>query len=459
MSIFKTKIRRIRFWWRLTKAYINKYRLRILLSVAVVSFVIFIFANVLPFFSQKNVVNIGFVGNYSLENIPSNILALATDSLIEISEDGKPKPSLASNWTVSEDHKTYVLFLKDNVKWHSETDLDAREISIAISNVNLVALNNKALKFELTNPLSSFLTVLDKPVFKSNSFFGTGPEKIVDIDQIDNIVKQISLSPNDNDLPKVNLKFYSTEEQAINAFKIGDIKVLNIPKSIETEKWPNIESERKIDQSEIVTIFFNTQNSNLSSKELRQALIHSINRQDFDGVIAHSPVSQKSWAYNESVKRYDYNPSKAKELLAKVQGQNIKVTLSYAPAFSKIAESIKKDWEAIGISVELKKENELPTDFEAYLTTNKIPPDPDQYGLWHSTQTGHGNLTNYKDVKIDKLLEDGRTTSDEAKRKEHYFDFQRFLVEDAPAAFLYHPYKYRLIYKNVKHLVDKLPNL
>lgn len=457
MSFFKTKVRRIRFYWRLSTAYANKYKIRFL---AILAFFVIIFislTSIFPSISQKNVVNIGFIGNYTLDSIPSQILSLSTNSLISVDESGKPFPSLVSNWTISEDNKTYVLFLKENVKWHDGTDLDAREISVALSNVNLTAINSKALRFELENPLSSFLSALDKPVFKSKSFFGTGPEKIVNIDKIDNQVKKISLVPNDNNLPRVNLKFYPSEQQAINAFKIGEVKVLSVPDSSEIEKWPNIITEKKVDYGEIVTVFFNNEDSNLISKDLRQALYYAINRQNFDGVSAHSPLSQKSWAYNESIKRYNYNPSKAKELLTKAQISNPQLTLSFPPTFSKIAEHIKKDWETIGVKVALKEEAQAPKNFQAYIATNKIPPDPDQYTLWHSTQTSRSNLTKYKDFKIDKLLEDGRGTNDESKRKEYYFDFQRFLVEDAPAAFLYHPYKYRLIYKNIKLLYQKLP--
>lgn len=457
MPFLKLNLRRLRFLWRLTKAYVNKYKTRAFALLVFIILGFLILSNVIPSISQKNTVNIGFVGSYTLDKIPSEILSLATDSLISIDETGKPKPSLASNWTVSEDNKTYVLFLKDNIKWHDGSDVDARQISVALSNVKLTAVNNKAIQFELANPLSSFLTALDKPVFKAKSFYGTGPEKIVKIDTIENIVKKISLIPNDNNLPKVNLKFYPSQKQAIDAFKIGEIKVLNVPGLKEFEKWPNVEIENEIDFKEIVTVFFNNADSNLSSKELRQALIYAINRQNFEGVIAHSPISQKSWAYNESLKRYDYNPSKSKELLSKAQIVNAQITLSFSPVFKSLAQSIQKDWEAIGVKVILKEENELPKDFQAYLATNKIPPDPDQYTLWHSTQVGHGNLTNYKDVKIDKLLEDGRNTSDENKRKEYYFDFQRFLVEDAPAAFLYHPYKNKLVYKNIKPLFQKLP--
>ena len=62
--------------------------------------------------------------------------------------------------------------------------------------------------------------------------------------------------------------------------------------------------------------------------------------------------------------------------------------------------------------------------------------------LWHSD--GPDNITHYKNLRIDKLLEDGRKTVDVAKRKAIYNDFQKYLLEDAPAVFLYYPDEYTI---------------
>ncbi|MEX2028417.1 MAG: hypothetical protein WD988_02855, partial [Candidatus Curtissbacteria bacterium] len=136
---------------------------------------------------------------------------------------------------------------------------------------------------------------------------------------------------------------------------------------------------------------------------------------------------------------------------------SLKVTLSYTPSLEQVAKSIQKDWQAVGFDVTLKLERGVPKAFQAFLAVNKLSPDPDQYGLWHSSQKGTTNITAYKNVKIDKLLEDARSTEDEDTRKTLYFDFQRFLVDDAPAAFLYYPYKYQVTYKNIQPLIAKLP--
>ncbi len=86
-------------------------------------------------------------------------------------------------------------------------------------------------------------------------------------------------------------------------------------------------------------------------------------------------------------------------------------------------------------------------DFDMFLAFWKIPTDPDQYFFWHSTQAGRGNIVNIKNVRIDKLLEDGRKYIEPANRKKEYLDFQKILVDELPAAFLYYPYSYTVTRK------------
>ncbi len=97
---------------------------------------------------------------------------------------------------------------------------------------------------------------------------------------------------------------------------------------------------------------------------------------------------------------------------------------------------------ALGINTKIKVINNPYADFQALLATQEIPSDPDQYLFWHSTQTG--NISRYKSPKIDKLLEDGRKTLDKTERKDIYFDFQKSIVEETPAIFLFHPTVYTI---------------
>lgn len=456
MSLLSAKTRRLKFWWHLSRAYLKRYQIRILITIVLLFLVLFIAYKATPAIVRSNMITIGYVGTYTLQTLPSDVLQLATQPLISKDEKGRSVPALASHWTVSADGKTYVIFLKDNIQWHDSSVVEAKDISLAIKNVQITALNNKTIEFKLPNPIASFPLALDTPVFKANTFYGTGAFRIVDIKQIDDVIKKITLHPKDNNLPRVEIKFYPTEEQATYALKIGDIKVLSVSNVKELEKWPNLNVQKAIDPQELVSVFYNTSDNLLSSKDLRQALSFAITKDKFDGQAATGPISFTSWAYNPNVKKYEFNQAKAKELFSKSEIKEKNITLSYTSGLKTIAQNIKEDWEYLGLNVQLKEEKGIPKDFQALLAVDKVPTDPDQYAFWHSTQKTT-NITKYTNVKIDKLLEDARVAQSEDERKALYQDFQRFLEEDAPATFLYNPYKYMVSYKNVDKLLAKLP--
>ena len=137
-------------------AYINRYKIWIGLFILILSITFAAFKIFWPQVSRTNVLAIGYVGTYALEDIPTCILSLATDSLIQIDKSGRPQPAMASHWTVAEDGKKYIVFLKDNLRWHDESIVDAKDISLAVSDVSIAALNNKAIEFSLQTPLVSF---------------------------------------------------------------------------------------------------------------------------------------------------------------------------------------------------------------------------------------------------------------------------------------------------------------
>jgi peptide/nickel transport system substrate-binding protein len=80
-------------------------------------------------------------------------------------------------------------------------------------------------------------------------------------------------------------------------------------------------------------------------------------------------------------------------------------------------------------------------NFEAVLLGWTITPDPDQYDIWHSSKTGvkEFNFISYKNPEVDRLLEEGRHTFDQAERQKCYYRLQEILAEDQPYTFLYVP--------------------
>jgi peptide/nickel transport system substrate-binding protein len=80
-------------------------------------------------------------------------------------------------------------------------------------------------------------------------------------------------------------------------------------------------------------------------------------------------------------------------------------------------------------------------NFDAALMAWELTLDPDEYQIWHSSQTGPGecNFIDFKDPDTDRLLERGRETFDPAKRIAIYRAFHRRLADLQPVAFLYSP--------------------
>ena len=95
----------------------------------------------------------------------------------------------------------------------------------------------------------------------------------------------------------------------------------------------------------------------------------------------------------------------------------------------------------LGITTNIRVIPELTANFTVLLVAQQIPTDPDQYNLWHSTQIGT-NLTKFNRPRADKLLEDGRKSTDLKTRKAIYTEFQKYLTEEVPVIFLFHPTTY-----------------
>src|SRR5207249_9703488 len=67
--------------------------------------------------------------------------------------------------------------------------------------------------------------------------------------------------------------------------------------------------------------------------------------------------------------------------------------------------------------------------------------DPDQFTLWHSTQTGGlgSNFAGISSPELDRWLEIGRRQLEPGERREAYAHFQSVWAEDLPGVVLYYP--------------------
>jgi peptide/nickel transport system substrate-binding protein len=206
---------------------------------------------------------------------------------------------------------------------------------------------------------------------------------------------------------------------------------------------------------------------------VRQAFAYAINKQELiDGVllglgqIATGPLRPGTWAHTDKVKRYPYDPAKAKQLLADAgwkdrngdgilrnkEGQPFAFTIRTNQGNDerkKAAEIIQQRLKEIGVQTDIQtiewaaflKEYIRQKRFEAIVLGWGTTSDPDQYAIWHSSQSGPEQLNSisYANPEVDALLEKGRATCHQSERVAVYQRIQEILAEDQPYVFLYYP--------------------
>jgi len=433
----------LRYFIRLLNAFLARFKAVLLIGIFLGALLFLALRFIGPLLWGTSVEKMGLTGRYHTDNLPNFILESVGDGLTKVNETGIVEPNLAKSWETPDKGKTWVFHLEDNIFWQDGKEVTSETINYQFSDVTIERPDSKTIIFKLQDPFSPFPVVVSRPVFKKG-LLGTGEWEVTKATIAGGFVQKLVLVNEEKD--KKIYKFYPTEERAKTAYKLGEVNTLvNIFNPTPFDTWKTTEIIPEVDQGNVVAIFFNTQDAFLSEKSLRQALAYAI-KKDFEGKRALSPISPNSWAYNPQVKSYFYDIDRAEELLEDFPEEvreSLNIKLVTTPTLLPIAEKITQDWQKAGIKTTAQVYSGIPTDYQAFLAVFNYPTDPDQYSIWHSTQEST-NISHYQNPRIDKLLEDGRVELDLEERKKIYLDFQRFLVEDSPAAFLYHPISYKI---------------
>jgi peptide/nickel transport system substrate-binding protein len=433
----------LRYLLKLTGAFVKRFKL-VLFAGILLGIGLFVIVNVIkPAFLFSSTQRIGLTGRWGVDSLPQNILRLISEGLTITNSDGSVSPGLAASWSTTDNGSTWVFYLDPQKIWQDGKKVTSDSIKYSFSDAKVEKPDDKTLVFKLNSPFAPFPTVVSKPTFKKG-LLGVGDWKVTKITMNGNYVSNLTLK--DKNGNRKIFRFYPTEEKTKTAFKLGKVdkiqEILN-PEPLDT--WNRVVLSQNIDENSFVGIFFNTEDKVVGEKSVRQALNYALDKEKL-GERAISPVSPSSWAYNPQVKPYNFDPQRAKELIAdlpdEIKGElNLKLTT--IPSLLSVAEKIAASWETVGVKTQVNVSPSIPTEYQIFVIIFQIPQDPDQYFLWHSTQET-SNLSNYKNPRIDKLLEDGRQVTVQEERKKIYLDFQRYLVEDSPAIFLYHPAYYTI---------------
>src|SRR5258706_2248334 len=446
MIVFK---RRLLFW--LVKAYLKRWGKAILFFFLLGLVVFFLLRSTVTLlvaqFLAGNRQTIGLVGSYTIDTIPSNIIADISNGLTSVSEDGTVIPKVASSWVISDNGKTYTFSLRHNVHFTDGTLLTSREIQPSFADATISRPDLYTIIFHLKDTYAPFLITASHPILK-NGFVGVGDYKIQNIKLNGSFIESITLVAKNKTQDFKIYQFYPTNDALKVALALGEISIADNLideefKNTTFSHFPNMNVKKKVLYNQVVTVFYNTQDKVLSDKKLRDGLSYSLPNIFADGERAYSPISPKLWAYAVA-SPHTQDLSHAKLLLGASIGSSAPptLTLDTLPKYEKVAEKVAQAWSTIGIKTKIETVDSAPQVFQIYLGEYSIPLDPDQYSLWHSYQ--QNNITNYRSVRIDKLLEDGRKTTDRQDTVRIYTDFQKYLLDDQPATFLFYPYAYTI---------------
>ncbi|GAK09205.1 oligopeptide ABC transporter, periplasmic oligopeptide-binding protein OppA [Geomicrobium sp. JCM 19038] len=207
-------------------------------------------------------------------------------------------------------------------------------------------------------------------------------------------------------------------------------------------------------------IGFNTEVEPFDDPLVRQALTMTVNREtlleglyDGYGLVAESPLTENTFGYSSNIEPLEYNPEKAKELLAEAgyeDGFEATILTNDAnPLRVQVAELVQDYFQEVGVTLSIEL-----MEWGAYLDAvgegnsdmfvlgwSSATGDAD-YALhpnYHSDNLGSaGNQTFYQNEEVDEWLIQAREETDEDARLALYEQIEQQIVDDAPAIFTVH---------------------
>ncbi len=422
------------------------------------------------------------------------------ETLLNFSEgDTTVQPGLAKEWTVSEDGLTYTFTLEEGIKFHDDTDFNAEAVvknferwsagaedefyyynsMFKAEGKNIIAKveapDEKTVVFTLARPQAPFLKNIAMALFgiASPTAFeaagdkfgdnpvGTGPFKFVEWKRNNSI----TLEKNENywkeGLPKLDKVIFRSIPD--NSARLNDLVsgAIDLADGINPSDGLQIENNADLQLIErpsmnIGYLGLTVTRAPFDNKLVRQAVNHAIDKQAivdafYDGRadVAINPMPSSISGYNDEVKDYDYNPEKAKELLAAAgyDGKEIElwampVPRPYMPDGAKVAEVIQKNLADVGMKSKIvtyewatyleKAQNGEADAFMLGWTGDNGDPDNFLYTLLDRDTIGSNNYSFYDNPEVHKLLIDAQSEVDEAKRIDLYKQAQVIIKDDAP---------------------------
>lgn len=412
---------------------------------------------------------------------PSTVLASRQiyDTLV-INDDGELEPSLAEDWE-QPNPETWVFNIKEGVTFHDESPLTAKDVKYSIEQqVNsedsplsvlweefdsVEATDEHTVTIKTKKPMGTMLSNLTllfiTPADSADDDFyqqpiGSGPFKV------DSFVaeQELLLTGNENywegapHLSELELVNIPETTARLTALETGEIDLTWTVPNDQIAELQNSDDIEVINSPSYLYYFnwFNSSREPFDDPKVRQALWHAIDTEAIvndlygeTGEVLTSPIPEEVFGSSD-LEPYEYDPEKAKELLAEAgHPDGFSTSMMWSndggPQILQLAETMMSYWSDIGVEVEPVQieraewiEKLTALDWDMNLQTNSVITGDGDYTLGR-LYISDADRNGYKNEELDELLISAKETTDQDERQELYNQANEVIWKEAVGIF------------------------
>ncbi|WP_261131036.1 glutathione ABC transporter substrate-binding protein [Bacillus sp. Marseille-Q3570] len=413
-------------------------------------------------------------------------------------------PYLAESYE-NPDQKTWVIKLKEGIKFHDGTDFNAEAVkytfdkfrdpetaaprasllepieSIEVKDEYTVVIKTKepygAMLAALSHSNASIVSpTADKKGNLNKEPVGTGPFKFVEWKSGDHITLEGNKDywQDPPQLEKVTFKVVPEVNTAVSMLQTGEVQFID---GLTAEHLPRLESIKNVEimkkeGTPVSYLGFNMAKAPSNELPFRQAVAYALDREAYVkklkglGVRSNSIIGPKVFGYDESAEQsgYEYDPEKAKQLLEEngYAGEEVKMLVANTPVYMNMAEIVQAQLKEVGLKpqietlewgtfLDVSKKGEFDITFLGW-TNSTADGSELLYPNLHSDNIGSSNRVQYSNPEFDKLVDESRNIVDQEERKQKLIEANEIVVEDIPWVVMNHGIVAAAYDKSVKGL-------